>query len=160
MAPDCAIFQGRPNRMCKIVSARAALAIAAAIGLSACGTLPPNHVKNPQDPWESWNRGVYKVNDKLDRAVALPVAKAYVRHTPEGVRKSVSNFFANVSTPGVMVNDALEGKFKHAASDLGRFLMNTLVGFGGLFDPASSGGLPRHYAGFGLTPGPLGRHPG
>ena len=58
--------------MCKIVSPRTALAIAAALGLSGCVTLPPNHVRSPQDPWESWNRGVYRVNDKLDRAVALP----------------------------------------------------------------------------------------
>jgi len=146
--------------MCKIISPRVGAAIVAAMCLSACVTLPPNHVRNPQDPWESWNRGVYKVNDKLDRAVALPVAKAYVRHTPEGVRKSVSNFFANVSTPGVMVNDALEGKFKNAGSDLGRFLLNTLVGFGGLFDPASSAGLERNYADFGLTLGHWGVHPG
>ena len=146
--------------MCKTVSPRAAFAIAAAMGLTACVTLPPNHVKNPQDPWESWNRGVYKVNNKLDRAVALPVAKAYVRHVPGGIRKSVSNFFANVTTPGVMVNDFLEGKFKNSGADLGRFLLNTLVGFGGLFDPASSAGLPRNYADFGLTLGHWGVHPG
>jgi phospholipid-binding lipoprotein MlaA len=146
--------------MCKIVSPRAGVAIAAALALSACVTLPPNHVKNPQDPWESWNRGVYRVNNKLDRAVALPVAKAYVRHVPGGIRKSVNNFFANVITPGVMVNDALEGKFKNAASDLGRFLLNSVVGFGGLFDPASSAGLDRNYADFGLTLGHWGVHPG
>jgi phospholipid-binding lipoprotein MlaA len=146
--------------MCKRVSPRVGVAIAAALGLSACVTLPPNHVKNPQDPWESWNRGVYKVNNKLDRAVALPVAKAYVRHVPGGIRKSVSNFFANVITPGVMVNDALEGKFKNAASDLGRFLLNSVVGLGGLFDPASSAGLDRNYADFGLTLGHWGVHQG
>jgi phospholipid-binding lipoprotein MlaA len=146
--------------MSKIVSPRIGVAMAAALGLSACVTLPPNHVKNPQDPWESWNRGVYRVNDKVDRAVVLPVAKAYVRHVPGGIRASVSNFFANVTTPGVMVNDALEGKFKNAGADLGRFLMNTLVGFGGLFDPASSAGLPRNYADFGLTLGHWGVHPG
>jgi phospholipid-binding lipoprotein MlaA len=146
--------------MFTIFSPRLGVAIAAVMALSACVTLPPNHVKNPQDPWESWNRGVYQVNDKLDRAVALPVAKAYVHHVPGGIRASVSNFFANVTTPGVMVNDALEGKFKNAGSDLGRFLMNTLIGFGGLFDPASSAGLDRNYADFGLTLGHWGVHPG
>jgi phospholipid-binding lipoprotein MlaA len=146
--------------MCKIVSPRVGAAIAAAMGLSACVTLPPNHERNPQDPWESWNRGVYRVNDKLDRAIALPVARGYVRHVPGGIRTGVSNFFSNVSTPGVMVNDALEGKFKHAGSDLGRFLMNTVVGLGGLFDPASSAGLDRNYADFGLTLGHWGVHPG
>jgi phospholipid-binding lipoprotein MlaA len=146
--------------MCKIVSPRVGVAIAAALGLSACVTLPPNHVKNPQDPWESWNRGVYRVNDKIDRAVALPVTRAYVRHVPSGIRASVTNFFANLNTPITMVNDALEGKFKNAGSDLGRFLLNTVVGFGGLFDPASSAGLDRNYADFGLTLGHWGAHPG
>jgi phospholipid-binding lipoprotein MlaA len=146
--------------MFKIVSPRVAVAIAAAMALSACVTLPPNHVRNPQDPWESWNRGVYRVNDKLDRAIALPVAKAYVRHVPGGIRTGVSNFFSNVSTTCVMFNDALEGKFKNAGADLGRFLMNTIVGFGGIFDPATSAGLPRNYADFGLTLGHWGVHPG
>jgi phospholipid-binding lipoprotein MlaA len=146
--------------MSKSVSPRIGVILAAALGLSACVTLPPNHVKNPQDPWESWNRGVYRVNDKLDHAVALPVTKAYVKHVPSGVRTSVSNFFSNVTTPGVMVNDALEGKFKNAGSDLARFLMNSIIGFGGLFDPASSAGLERNYADFGLTLGHWGVHPG
>jgi phospholipid-binding lipoprotein MlaA len=146
--------------MCKIVSPRVGAAIAAALALSACVTLPPNHVRSPQDPWESWNRGVYRVNDKLDRAIALPVAKAYVRHVPGGIRTGVSNFFSNVSTTCVMFNDALEGKFKNAGADLGRFLMNTIVGFGGIFDPATSAGLPRNYADFGLTLGHWGVHPG
>jgi phospholipid-binding lipoprotein MlaA len=146
--------------MCKIVSPRVGVAIAAAMGLSACVTLPPNHVRNPQDPWESWNRGVYRVNDKLDRAIALPVARGYVRHVPGGIRTGVSNFFSNVNTTAVMFNDALEGKFKNAGSDLGRFLLNTLVGLGGIFDPATSAGLPRNYADFGLTLGHWGVHPG
>jgi len=146
--------------MCKLSAPRSAIAIAALLGLSACVTLPPNHVRNPQDPWESWNRGVYRVNDKLDRAVALPVARGYVRHVPSGIRTGVSNFFANVNTTAVMFNDAFEGKFKNAGVDLGRFVLNTVVGFGGIFDPASSAGLPRNYADFGLTLGHWGVHPG
>jgi phospholipid-binding lipoprotein MlaA len=117
-------------------------------------------VPNPQDPWESWNRGVYRVNDKLDRAIALPVARGYVRRVPGGIRTGVSNFFSNVNTTAVMFNDALEGKFKNAGSDLGRFLLNTVVGLGGIFDPATSAGLPRNYADFGLTLGHWGVHPG
>ena len=62
--------------------ARRALAVAACSALSACVTLPPNSPRSPQDPWESWNRGVYKFNDKLDRAIAKPAAKAYVRVVP------------------------------------------------------------------------------
>ena len=146
--------------MCKTVSPRAALAIAAALGLSACVTLPPNHVRSPQDPWESWNRGVYRVNDKFDRAIALPVAKAYVHHVPSPIRTGVTNFFSNVDMPIVMVSDALQAKFKAAGTDLGRFLMNSVMGVGGLFDPASSAGLARNYNDLGLTFGHWGVHPG
>ena len=146
--------------MCKTVSPRGALAIAAALGLSACVTLPANHVRSPQDPWESWNRGVYRVNDKLDRAVALPVTKAYVRHVPSPIRTGVSNFFSNVDTPIVMVSDALQGKLKAAGTDLGRFLMNSVMGVGVLFDPATSAGLARNYNDLGLTLGHWGMHPG
>jgi phospholipid-binding lipoprotein MlaA len=146
--------------MCKTVSPRSVVAIAAALGLSACVTLPPNHVRPPQDPWESWNRGVYRVNDKLDRAVLLPVTKGYVHHVPSPIRTGVSNFFSNVAMPIVTVNDALQGKIKAAGTDLGRFLMNSVVGIGGLFDPASSAGLARNYNDFGLTLGHWGAHPG
>ena len=146
--------------MCHIVSPRWLLAVAAAAGLSACVTLPPNHPRSPQDPWESWNRGVYRVNDKLDRAVAKPVAKAYVRHVPSPIRTGVTNFFSNLNTTVVMVNDALQGKFKAAGNDLGRFLMNSTLGVGGIFDPATSAGLDRNYQDFGLTLGHWGVHPG
>jgi len=140
--------------------ARAALGIVVALTLSACVTLPPNSQRVPQDPWESWNRGVYKFNDKLDRAVAKPVTKAYVRVVPQPIRTGVSNFFENLSTPTVMINDALQGKFLAAASDLGRFLLNTTVGLGGILDPATSAGLAHNDEDFGQTLGHWGVHPG
>jgi phospholipid-binding lipoprotein MlaA len=140
--------------------ARWALAVAAAGALSACVTLPPNHPRSPQDPWESWNRGVYKFNDSIDRHVAKPVARGYVKHVPSPIRTGVSNFFSNLGTVRTMINDALQAKFKAAANDLGRFLMNTTVGIGGLFDPASSAGLDRNNEDFGLTLGHWGVHAG
>src|SRR5579871_6854227 len=100
--------------------AREALALLCLLSSSACVTLPPNAPRAPQDPWESWNRGVYKVNDKLDRAFAKPIAKTYVRYVPSPIRTGVSNVFDNFSTTTVMVNDALQGKFKAAANDLAR----------------------------------------
>jgi phospholipid-binding lipoprotein MlaA len=140
--------------------ARLTLAIVAAGTLSACVTLPPNHPRSPQDPWERWNRGVYKVNDKLDRAILKPVARGYVRHVPSPIRTGVSNFFNNLSTVRTMINDALQGKFKAAANDLGRLALNTTVGVGGIFDPATSAGLDKNDEDFGLTLGHWGVHPG
>ena len=140
--------------------ARAALAIICLLSAGACVTLPPNTQRVPQDPWESWNRGVYKFNDKLDRAVAKPVTKAYVRVVPQPIRTGVSNFFDNLNTPTVMVNDALQGKLLSAANDLGRFLLNSTVGLGGILDPATPAGLAHNDEDFGQTLGHWGVHPG
>ncbi len=137
-----------------------ALATIVTAALSACVTLPPNSPRSPKDPWESWNRGVYRFNDKLDRAIAKPVARTYVRAVPQPIRTGVSNFFANLNTPTVLVNDALEGKFLAAGNDLGRFLLNTTVGVGGILDPATSAGLQHNEADFGLTLGHWGVHAG
>jgi phospholipid-binding lipoprotein MlaA len=146
--------------MLKVWCARAALGIVFALSLSACVTLPPDRPRPPQDPWESWNRGVYKVNDKLDRGFAKPVARTYVRVVPHAIRTGVSNFFDNLTTTTVLVNDALQGKFKAAANDLGRFVLNSTVGLGGILDPATPMGLAHNNEDFGQTLGHWGVHPG
>jgi phospholipid-binding lipoprotein MlaA len=143
-----------------IVSPRAVLGIVSAVALSGCVTLPAGHKPPPQDPWESFNRGVYKFNDKLDRAVAKPVARTYVKVVPAPARTGVSNFFANLRTTTVMVNDALQGKFRAAANDLARLVVNTTVGVGGLLDPATQMGLDKNDEDFGQTLGHYGVPPG
>jgi phospholipid-binding lipoprotein MlaA len=137
-------------------SVRAVIAIGALAALSACVTLPPNSPRSKADPLESWNRGVYRVNDKLDRAVAKPIAKGYVKVVPRPIRTGVSNVFANMRTPTVLVNDALQGKFHAAANDLGRFMCNTIFGLGGIFDPATRAGLDKNDEDFGQTLGKWG----
>src|SRR6202166_268332 len=140
--------------------ALAALCAVFLLALSGCVTLPPNSQRVPQDPWESWNRGVYRVNDKLDRAIARPVARTYVRIVPQPIRTGVTNFFDNLDTPTVMINDALQGKFLAAGNDLGRFLLNSTVGVGGLLDPATSAGMDKNNEDFGQTLGHWGVHRG
>src|ERR1700736_1610202 len=146
--------------MLKARYARAALGIVCLLSVSACVTLPPNSPRSPQDPWESWNRGVYRVNDKLDRAIAHPVPRPYVRILPQPIRTGVPNFFDNLDTTTVMINDALQGKFLAAGNDLGRFLLNSTVGLGGLLDPATSAGMAKNNEDFGQTLGHWGVHPG
>jgi phospholipid-binding lipoprotein MlaA len=103
------------------------------------------------DPFEGFNRAMYTFNDKLDRYVLKPVAKGYRAVLPEVARKGVSNFFGNLHDPGIMVNNLLQGKFTQAASDLGRFLVNSTVGIVGLFDVATYAGLEKHDEDFGQT---------
>jgi phospholipid-binding lipoprotein MlaA len=142
----------------KYASALLGMVMFAALG--GCVTLPPNSKPAPQDPWESWNRGVYKVNDTLDRAVAKPIARTYVRAVPAPARTGISNFLSNLRTTTVMFNDMLQGKFGAAANDLARFLVNTTIGVGGLLDPATQMGLDKNNEDFGQTLGHWGVPPG
>ncbi len=128
--------------------------------LQACATLPQGAQPDPRDRFERANRTVYKFNDALDRAVAKPVARAYVSTTPAPVRTGVSNFFGNLGYTKVMLNDLLQGKVTQFFSDTARLVVNTTVGIGGLFDPAGQMGLPAHDEDFGQTLGKWGAPPG
>ncbi len=104
-----------------------------------------------RDPWEGLNRGIFKFNDAADRYVVKPVAEGYVNVVPGFVRRGVGNFFDNLGTPAVALNQLLQGKGKLALSDTGRFLINSTIGLGGLFDVATGSGLPAHQEDFGQT---------
>ena len=90
------------------------------------------------DPLEPFNRAMYHFNDKLYFWVLKPVAKGYGKVVPEAARVSVGNFFTNLAFPIRFVNCLLQGNFEGAATELGRFTVNTLWGIGGLLDPASN----------------------
>ena len=106
---------------------------------------------NAHDPLEGFNRAMYTFNDKLDKYVLKPVAKGYHAVAPTPVRRSVANFFSNLHDPAVMLNNLLQGKPGQAASDLGRFMVNSTIGIFGLFDVSSKFGLPKHDEDFGQT---------
>ena len=116
--------------------------------------------RDPRDPLERINRVTFTVNEKLDRAITKPLARAYRRVAPHFVQTGVSNFMDNITYPIVIVNDLLQAKFKPALSDTGRFVLNTTAGVGGLFDPATAAGLDKNEEDFGLTLGKWGVHPG
>lgn len=115
------------------------------------GCASPSH--NPQDPFESFNRGVYRFNDTVDKAVVKPVAKGYNALMPAPVRMMASSFFSNLNDVVVAVNDLLQFKVVRAASDCGRIFVNSTVGLFGLVDVASRVGLEKHNEDFGLTLG-------
>src|ERR1700690_1040491 len=121
--------------------------------LSGCATLPPGHQPDPRDRFERMNRSIYAFNVTFDRAILHPAAVGYVKITPSPVRRSVSNFLSNLAYPRTIINDLLQGNFHDGASDTARLLINSVIGIGGLFDPASSAGLDRHVEDFGLTLG-------
>ena len=105
------------------------------------------------DPWERYNRGMHRFNNAVDRTVARPLARGYVKVVPRPFRLGVSNFFNNLGQPVSAINALLQGKPKQAGQSLGRFLLNSTLGIGGIFDPASDAKLPNKSEDFGQTLG-------
>ena len=107
------------------------------------------------DPWEGMNRSIYRFNSYADRYVLNPAVSAYRFVLPEIVRKGVSNFFVNLDNIQTLINQVLQLHPMPALETTGRFLVNTTVGIGGLFDVATPLGIPQHLEDFGQT---LGRY--
>jgi len=120
-------------------------------GCGAAEARVPEEESN--DALEGVNRIFYGLNDVVDKAFVEPIAELYEGYLPAGIRTSISNFFDNLAYLGVVINDVLQGKIEHALKDTGRFVVNSTVGVGGLFDPATSMGLKRHEEDFGQTLG-------
>lgn len=110
------------------------------------------------DPWEGFNRRVYGFNATIDRFALRPLAIVYEKITPDPVQSRVTKFFANLRQPGTAVNQTLQGRPVGTLQTMGRFAVNTTVGIGGLFDPASRFGLPSYDEDFGQTLAAWGWH--
>ncbi len=128
---------------------RITLALLALSLVSACAT-PPRPV-GINDPHEPFNRGVHNFNKAFDSAIFGPAAKAYGNGIPEPVRARVQDFATNTSLPSIIVNQLLQGKLDDAGHNFTRFLLNTTLGIGGLFDLASDVGLEERTTDFGET---------
>lgn len=122
--------------------------LGATLALTSCASGP---TRQPGDPLEPMNRAIFKINDKIDSTVAVPVARGYQRVTPQPARTAISNFFGNLGDIGNFANNVLQLRVTDAAQDLMRLALNTVFGIGGLMDLATPAGLPKHHQDFGLT---------
>lgn len=112
--------------------------------------------RNPNDPLEPLNRGIYRFNDSVDKAVIKPVAQGYSAVMPTVGKTMVSNFFSNLDDVVVTANDLLQFKLVQGFSDGMRVFVNTTIGVFGLIDVASAGDLKKHNEDFGQTLGKWG----
>jgi phospholipid-binding lipoprotein MlaA len=151
-------------------AATAAATAGASTGEAGQGSHDTGHVKAPltaadapsmytYDPWERLNRFTYRFNARFDDAVFRPAANAYLR-IPSPIRSGVHNFFGNLSEIDSVINYALQWRLKLGARSLGRFVINSTVGVGGLFDVAARFKLPGAPTGLSATLGKWGMHPG
>ena len=119
--------------------------LAAALGFG-CAAGP-----RPEDRLEPINRPVFGVNVRFDDYTLGPVARAWIRITPEAVRDSISNAYRNLTFPDRFVSCLAQGELRGAGSELARFLLDSTLGVGGFLDPASQLPLRKYEEDVGRT---------
>jgi phospholipid-binding lipoprotein MlaA len=113
-----------------------------------------------RDPIEGFNRAVFRFNDTLDVYALEPAARGWNWLAPKPLQHCVTNFAANLRFPVTAINNLLQGKLTGGAVTVGRFVINSSIGFGGIFDPATEWGLRARPEDFGQTLGTWGTPPG
>lgn len=138
------------------------LAGCAANRASVSEDIPPMHSINEfkdqrfaevYDPWEGFNRSMYGFNFYFDKYLFIPVVNSYEFVTPVFVQERISNVYNNLSEFRNLSNSLFQLKGEESLTTLGRFVTNSTIGLGGLFDPATRFGLERHDQDFGKTLG-------
>ena len=132
------------SRITKFVAA-----LAAAVAMTGCAT---TH-NNPVDPFEGFNRAVFKFNDGVDRVALKPAATVYRNVLPSFVQTGVGNFFGNLADVWTSANNFLQGNIENGLNDMMRVVVNSTLGLGGLLDIGSEAGLQKHKEDFGQTLG-------
>ena len=105
------------------------------------------------DPWEGFNRTMYRFNYRADRYVLIPVIEGYQYVTPELMQSGIHNFFENIREITTLINSLLQFELTKSYQTAGRFLTNSTVGLLGTIDVASYWGIPKHREDFGQTMG-------
>jgi phospholipid-binding lipoprotein MlaA len=112
---------------------------------------PAGSSDEANDPYEGTNRAIFGFNQGVDRVVLVPVANAYRAVIPSTFRDMIHDFLQNLNSPVIFANDILQGQPSLAGETFGRALVNTTIGFGGVFDVASKFGVPYHTNDLGIT---------
>src|SRR5450755_3115522 len=124
-------------------------AVLASASLAGCATDPSGQ----NDPYEHTNRSIFSFDQAIDHAVARPVGVFYNHAVPQFARDGIHNFLSNLDAPVTLGNDVLQGSPDRAGQTLGRIVINSTIGVGGLVDVAAKMGIPAHDEDFGLTLG-------
>lgn len=133
-----------------------ACAMLLVVSLGACASVPEGEGFAAQDPYENTNRKLHSFNIGLDQYVLRPVAKGYDVVAFGPIQHMIGNGFNHLNLPVDFANYLMQGEMRAAGRTLGRFTLNTLLGAGGLLDPATEFGLARESTDFGVTLGKWG----
>jgi phospholipid-binding lipoprotein MlaA len=127
-------------------------ALTVSLLLSGCST-PSQEALAQRDPWEATNRDTFAFDVWVEHNVAEPVDDGYRAVVPQPAREGIHNITTNMHEPIVLANDVLQGDGRKTVSTLGRIVINTTIGLGGLIDVAGRIGMPYHDNDFGITLG-------
>ena len=105
------------------------------------------------DPWESFNEKMFTFNYNVDKYALKPVARGYRAVVPEQVQIMLGNAINNVTWVPRFINSLLQGKWEGALREVSRFVLNSTLGIGGLFDPGKVAELKPSQEDFGQTLG-------
>ncbi|MGH7353458.1 MAG: MlaA family lipoprotein [Candidatus Rokuibacteriota bacterium] len=113
------------------------------------------------DPWEPFNEAMFEFNRKMDQWVLKPVAQVWNIVMPQPFQVLFANGFDNLGFAPRFINSLLQAKWGGAAREMSRFLINSVLGIAGLFDPAKDyWGIEKSAEDFGQTLGRWGVSPG
>lgn len=115
--------------------------------MAGCATNPTN----PQDPYEGFNRAMFSFNEVADEYAVLPIARGYDFVTPDIVQTGIGNVFSNFSEIPTVGNDLLQFQLSWALADTWRFIFNSTIGIGGIYDVSTHFGLKKRHQDLGLT---------
>lgn len=135
---------------CRLATTKAGFC-AAALLVAGCAAAPIADGVLISDPYEETNRFVHDINKDVDILFLKPVAEGYGLITPTLIQHMVANGLHHLRLPAVFLNRALQGDLEEAGAVLARFSINTIIGAGGLLDPATEMGLPYTPSDFGVT---------
>jgi phospholipid-binding lipoprotein MlaA len=150
------------NRILLALMLSLSLAGCAATGLNTQAEVPARHsisefrdqrFAEVADPWEGFNRNMYRFNFYFDKYLFLPVVDGYDFVTPTFLQERISGIYNNLGEVRNFTNCLFQLKGTESMTTLGRFVTNSTVGLGGMFDPATRFGLERHEEDFGKTLG-------
>jgi phospholipid-binding lipoprotein MlaA len=122
--------------------------------------IPKDLSEQQEDPFESFNRGMFAFNEVLDHLILEPSARIYHAVVPQPLREGVANAVRNLGSPVILANDILQGNRKRASDTVVRFMVNSTIGLGGFVDAAGYMGVPYHQEDFGQTLAVWGVGPG
>ncbi len=135
------------NDKIKLVTPLLLLSILSLYGCATIKTAQPQK----EDPYENFNRSMFKFNNNVDGYVAKPISDGYKYVTPQFLQTGVYNFYNNLKNVNIVINDALQAKFSQGAQDTGRLALNSTLGLAGIFDVAKSVGWEQNDEDFDQT---------